>query len=336
LVDVVDELGEVTGGDLLGLVEGREFGLGSEPFALGFCEPLGDQLGVSAGFEDRAVPFDLDVGGGDASAGCLGSLVDAGIGSSTVEEVSECVLDVLGIEQLREPAVNVCPCRTGTGVVVIWDPVAGWTGHVESDGRHLAEVTAPHLDLIEAHSRAALVGIVDRLAIALWGVDIEPHVPPGIDDARSLIWNSWVPASCCVSQAVNNRSRCPTVRSRRCARDSTRGVSTKKQNDTAENWTSSALSHSGWQTLGAPAVRSARDRGRSGRGDAVAAGARRVLSWRRRPADGRAARTVRAGRHFPEALTMSVVVDLLCPSSNLSETVTALAADNSTPRRWDR
>jgi hypothetical protein len=33
---------------------------------------------------------------------------------------------------------------------------------------------------------------------------------------------------------------------------------------------------------------------------------------------------------------MSVVVDLLCPSSNLSETVTALAADNSTPRRWDR
>ena len=35
---------------------------------------------------------------------------------------------------------------------------------------------------------------------------------------------------------------------------------------------------------------------------------------------------------FPEALTMSVVVDLLCPSSNLSETLTELAAQAASGR----
>lgn len=55
LVDAVDEPSEVGGGDLLGLVEGRQLGLGGESFAMGFSEPLGDQLGVSAGFEVRAV-----------------------------------------------------------------------------------------------------------------------------------------------------------------------------------------------------------------------------------------------------------------------------------------
>jgi hypothetical protein len=46
------------------------------------------------------VPLDLHVGRGDAPAGRVGSLVDARISGGTVEEVSECVLDVLGIEQL--------------------------------------------------------------------------------------------------------------------------------------------------------------------------------------------------------------------------------------------
>jgi hypothetical protein len=107
LVDVVDELGEVVGGDLSGLVERREFALSGEAFALGFGEPLGDELGLRTRFDRRSVPLDLHVGRGDAPAGRLGSLVDARISGGTVEEVSECVLDVLGIEQLRQPAVYV-------------------------------------------------------------------------------------------------------------------------------------------------------------------------------------------------------------------------------------
>jgi hypothetical protein len=66
----------------------------------GFGEPLGDELGVHTRFDRRSVPLDLHVGRGDAPAGRVGSLVDARISGGTVEEVSECVLDVLGIEQL--------------------------------------------------------------------------------------------------------------------------------------------------------------------------------------------------------------------------------------------
>lgn len=68
-------------------------------------------------------------------------------------------------------------------VVVTWFPVEGWTGHVESDGQRLAEVTTPVLKLLEAHTRAALIGIADRMSIALFGLDIELRVPLGIDDA---------------------------------------------------------------------------------------------------------------------------------------------------------
>jgi hypothetical protein len=130
-----------------GLVEGRKFGLGGEAFALGFGEPLGDELGVSAGFGRRSVPLDLHVGG-DASAGRLGSLVDAGIGGGTVEEVGECVLDVVGVEQLREPAVDVADdlvlAQVGVaGMLGLEFFVAGVLGRVGEAAEVVGAVVTP-------------------------------------------------------------------------------------------------------------------------------------------------------------------------------------------------
>jgi hypothetical protein len=107
LVNVVDEVRQVVGGDLLRLVEGRQLGLGGQPFALGFGELLGDELGVRSRFESGAMSLDLHVGLGDPSAGRFGSLVDPGIGGSAIEEVGEGGLDSLGVEELGEPAVDV-------------------------------------------------------------------------------------------------------------------------------------------------------------------------------------------------------------------------------------
>jgi hypothetical protein len=81
-----------------------------------------------------------------------------------------------------QPA-GALPMSDQCRVVVTWHPPEGWSGHIERDGHRLAEVTTPRLELLEAHTRTALIGIADRRSIALFDLDIELHVPPRIDDA---------------------------------------------------------------------------------------------------------------------------------------------------------